>query len=56
MIIKVSNCEYDKLDKLQLKSNSFTLEAWGRACSAEGAAQAPHLLELTLKKECKMVK
>lgn len=25
MIIKVSNCEYDKLDKLQLKSNSFTL-------------------------------
>ena len=25
MIIKVSNCEYDKMDKLQLKSNSFTL-------------------------------
>ena len=25
MIIKVSNCEYDKMDKLQLKSNYFTL-------------------------------
>lgn len=25
MIIKVSNCEYEKLDKVQLKSNSFTL-------------------------------
>ena len=25
MIIKVSNCEYDKVDKVELKSNSFTL-------------------------------